>query len=165
MLRDLTKKFVEEINYFLTKDELPPSWTSVSGRLTNEQDALQTLNGFTTEELTTEIVTIVGLGLLPPLDDKISDIRNKDLNTLYKYHNFACDFNSFRLDKFDVNSLNDKAEGEWVDLFYYINGFASSDTKNELEKIIKNYNPLATFTTTTLRNHNYMISNYSREGK
>ena len=109
---------------------------------------------------------IMGLSLFPDFRPEYEIPRDFALEYFYKYNNDACSFNSFNISRFVTSTLNDSHEGKWFG--EYVSKIIPNPVI-QIDDFFKNmlmkYKPLVTYTTTSLVNHKYMISNYSKKGK
>lgn len=168
-IRELDRIFLNELNEFLSNGKA--GWSKNWGN--KEEIKNMTEGNLNNEQLgnilesTNRHLVIVGLSLLPNFRDEEEIARDYGLNNFYKYSNNACSFSSFKISRYLPSTLNDHKEGKWFNKYLskISSGVAKPAVLKFFDQMIKKYNPLVTYTTTTLVNHKYMISNYSRVGK
>ena len=166
-INELKRGFLNNINNFLSSrdNSWPSDWET---RETIREQAISFIDSSNDETFfgSNEEYVIGGLALLPNLRNVEEIPRDFDLKRFYKYNDNACSFSSFNIGKYVPSYLNDSKEGKWFDEFMLKMPPSSyGKATPAFGKMLTKYNPLVTYTTTTLDNHKYMISNYSRVGK
>ena len=166
MLNILNKKMINDINRFLTTGSSPDSWQNIKGEWGEYGE-------YNNPEWSPTKILVTGLLLFPDFDNDISINRDNSLKcddhlsrlSLYKYNDKACSFDSFNISRLNPHDLNDKKEGWWLN--EYVKSTEGYDPRIGIlfDKMISKYNVLAAYTTTTTKNHQYMISNYSKTNK
>lgn len=158
MLKNLTKEIVNQLNYFLSTDDWPKEWGCKCEWFNKE------IKG----ELNEVEILKMGLARLKPLCKMIS--KHREMNEeefYYKYNVDSHGFSTFRLLDHRRN-LNDNTENKWFNHFVKVfidryNQLPTNDYVVFLERSIENMSIHATYVTTSLSNHRFMVANYGKK--
>lgn len=155
MLKNLTKEIVDQLNYFLSTDNWPVEW--------GKQEEWKEMK--ISDNLTDIEILKIGLAKLECLCKDISKSRNfSETGGYYKYHAESHKFTAFRIDD-HFKTLNDKMESKWFNYFVKVfvdrhNLLQSNYYIDLFNESVKNMTILATYVTTSLTNHRFMVVNY-----